>query len=407
MHKKDKHIVKEKMSSSQELDEVPWSQNPGLTFLDDSSPISSLEVKRGSSFQKMDGYQTPPNRSLFSAFNSLPSSHFTSLMGSFESSPQKPKKNKRKYEEFSNAVNYEEVFDRLLGLQDPVIDKNQKTILEYFKRVEVPLVAKVTEKVKKKAKGKSPTTVQELTEDVMLGNTTLENIQKNYTSDGTLIMSDEESSEDDASDTELPEDTKQTPDVDNSTEQETEDLESLVQKGKGSNDEDSASESDQSGESANEEAEENQNAEKRTTKRYKLQNNVKKTRVGRAKNVNGKVRYFCTHCTNSYPLSKNLIWHLWGKKGHRCLEAGNEGYRWIKPTKCVEAQEQFMAENGWTFECMDSVQLVPDDFDPKPYHCPVEGCRMKFHEKRGLKKHIEKTCDEGHEAARVLGHSAC
>ena len=66
-----------------------------------------------------------------------------------------------------------------------------------------------------------------------------------------------------------------------------------------------------------------------------------------------------------------------------------------------------MAENGWTFECMESVQLVPDDFDPKPYHCPVEGCRMKFHEKRGLKKHIEKTCDEGHEAARVLGHSLC
>ena len=81
--------------------------------------------------------------------------------------------------------------------------------------------------------------------------------------------------------------------------------------------------------------------EKPTSKRYRLENNVKKTQVGCAMDTNGKFRYFCTHCTNSYPLSKNLIWHLWGKKGHRCLKFGNERYRWINPSiKYTTAKEE-------------------------------------------------------------------
>lgn len=419
------------MFSSQEVDnDIPWMKNPGLNLLHDNLPISPSKVNRSNSFQKLKGFETPPKSLFSSGFNSISSSKYASLIGS----PEKSVLGKRDHSKFSNAVNFGDVYDQLMGLQDPemdiqdamsdiqdamtdiqdsVIDKKQKTILHYFSKAS--LVAKVTEKkakgvTEKKAKENSSTTVPGLTQKLMLGKTTLKEIQENYNSDGTEI-------EDYASETEQPEEDEQPTDVRNTTEQETEELNSSVESANESSDEGSVSDSDQSSQSATEETvteetvteetEENEIAEKRTTKRYRLQNNVKKTRVGRAKNVNGDVRYFCTHCTNSYPLSKNLIWHLWGKKGHRCLEAGNEGYRWIKPTKCVEAQQLFMAENGWTFECMDSVQLVPDDFDPKPYHCPVEGCRMKFHEKRGLKKHIEKTCDEGHEAARVLGHLVC
>ena len=411
------------MSSIEEFDDSSWTQNPGLSFdMVDSSPISLSLGKRKRSFERfaVDGYQTPTNDLILSAFNSLGSSLITSLKNSVETSPQK--KDRRDHDAYSHPVNYADLFNELLdvgvqdpstdtdidkdvgdvGVQDPStdtdIDKKQRLILEYFKRA--PLVAKVTEKVNKKAKGVSPTNIQESTQKMMLSNTPLQKIQEDYASDGTEI-------EEDDSDVEQSEEVEQITAVSNTTKQETEDLESSVESANDSSDEGGVSDSRQSSQSATEEAEEKDIADKRTTKRYRLQNNVKKTRVGRAKNVNGNVRYFCTHCTNSYPLSKNLIWHLWGKKGHRCLEPGNEAYRWIKPTKCIEAQHQFMSENGWTFECMESVQLVPDNFDPKPYRCPVEGCRMKFHEKRGLKKHIEKTCDAGHEAARVLGHSAC
>lgn len=371
------------MSSGEESD--AWSFNPGLMSLDNNFLMTSSPGRKNS-FQRFDegntiggGLRTPTDD--FLDFDSVSSSN----KGSFKTTPKK-----RTHTDMSTTLNIDEVLESLLSAEKNLVtdnnliesflseeknlvtDNKQRTLLHYFKKAPVDLVVKnVTDK---KVKVVSPTTVQELTEDVMLGNTTLENIQKNYTSDGTWIISDEESSEDDDSDAEDPGDTETT------TQQETEDLEA----------------SDKTV---------NEVAEKRTTKRYKLTNNFKKVCVGRARNVNGDFHYFCTFCTNHYPLSKNLIWHLWGKKGHQCLKPGNEKYRWINPSECVEAQQKFMADNGWTFEYNSSVQLVPDNFDPKPHHCPAEGCLMKFHEKRGLKKHIEITGDTAHDnAAVVLGY---
>ena len=62
---------------------------------------------------------------------------------------------------------------------------------------------------------------------------------------------------------------------------------------------------------------------------------------------------------------KNLFQHLYGIKGHNCIEPGNG-----------------------RFGVVDGVRVVPRNFEKKKYKCPVVGCSAKYEEKRQLYNHF-------------------